>query len=88
MEVYLIYIAVFSCIAFIAYAVDKKKAQKGKWRIPEATLLSLSFFGGAIGGYLAMHVARHKTKKWKFHLVNLLGLAWQIAVGILLFQAL
>ena len=88
MEVYCIYIAVLSMITFITYAVDKKKAQKGKWRIPEATLLSLSFFGGALGGYLAMYAVRHKTKKLTFHLVNLLGLAWQIAVGILLFQAL
>ena len=69
-----------SVIAFVAYAVDKNKARKGAWRIPEKVLLSLSFFGGAIGGYLAMHTVRHKTKKWYFHLVNLLGLIWQIVL--------
>lgn len=88
MEIYLIYLAIVSLVTFIAYAIDKQKAKKGAWRIPEATLLGLSFFGGALGGYLAMYAVRHKTKKLKFHLVNLLGLAWQIALGIYLYQVL
>ena len=75
-----------SAVAFTAYAVDKGKAQKGAWRIPEKVLLSLSFFGGAIGGYLAMHTVRHKTKKWYFHLVNALGLIWQVILLVYLFQ--
>ena len=67
-------------LAYCFYAADKKKAKKGKWRIPEATLLGLSFFGGAIGGYLAMQTLRHKTKHWYFHAVNILGLIWQLAL--------
>jgi uncharacterized membrane protein YsdA (DUF1294 family) len=83
--VYAIYLAVLSLTAFIAYAADKNKAKRGTWRIPEATLLSLSFFGGAVGGYLAMQTVRHKTKKWYFHFVNLLGLIWQAALLVYLF---
>jgi uncharacterized membrane protein YsdA (DUF1294 family) len=73
---------VLSVIAFFAYCIDKGKAKKGAWRTPEKVLLGLSFFGGAIGGYAAMFVFRHKTKHWYFHVVNLLGLAWQIALFI------
>lgn len=51
-----------SAIAFAAYAIDKKKAKSGGWRISERTLLCLSFFGGAIGGYAAMFACRHKTR--------------------------
>ena len=41
--------ALISVIAFVLYFADKKKAQKNKWRIKEATLLGFGFFGGAIG---------------------------------------
>ena len=84
LTIYTIYLVIISLIAFAVYAADKKKAKKGKWRTPEATLLLLSFFGGAIGGYLAMHIVRHKTKKWYFHLVNLISMIWQIAALVYL----
>jgi uncharacterized membrane protein YsdA (DUF1294 family) len=85
--IFLAFIAVMSLFAFFAYAIDKKKAEQKKWRTPEKMLLGLSFFGGAVGGYIAMFLFHHKTKKWYFHLVNLLGLAWQIAAAIYLFIA-
>ena len=77
--------AVISLIAFVLYFADKKKAQKNKWRIKEATLLGFGFFGGAIGALLAMKVFRHKTKHWYFWAVNILGLIWQIALAVFLF---
>ena len=80
MKYYLIYLAVMSVITFFMYVADKNKAQKGKWRISEKALLGMSFLGGAAGGYLAMHLARHKTKHWYFHVVNVLGLIWQIGL--------
>ena len=58
--------ALISVIAFVLYFADKKKAQKNKWRIKEATLLGLGFFGGAIGALLGMKIFRHKTKHWYF----------------------
>ena len=75
-----------SVLALLAYVVDKVKAQRGTWRIPEKVLLLLSFFGGAMGGYLAMNTVRHKTRKWYFHLVNILGLIWQIILLVYLLQ--
>ena len=80
MKYYLIYLAVMSVIAFILYFADKKKAQNGKWRIKEATLLSIGFFGGAVGGLAAMKIFRHKTKHWYFTAINTAGLAAQAAV--------
>ena len=82
---YLIYLALASFLAFVLYANDKRKAVKGKWRTKESLLLGVSFFGGAVGGLLAMYLVRHKTKKWYFTAINLLGLAWQIALAVFLF---
>ncbi len=74
--------AVLSIVTYILYAVDKKRAKQQKWRIPEATLIGFSLIGGAIGGYLAMHILRHKTKHWYFHFFNIIGLIWQIGLPI------
>lgn len=77
LSVYVIYLAALSLVTYVVYVSDKRKAKKGKWRIPEATLLGLSFLGGAVGGYCAMLHVRHKTKHWYFHVVHWLGLLWQ-----------
>ena len=83
---YASYLVLLSLITFIAYGVDKKKAIKGKYRTKEKTLLSLSFLGGAFGGYPAMLIFHHKTKgeHWYFTAVNWLGLAVHITLMILL----
>ncbi len=80
------YIIILSLVTFIAYGADKRKATKGKWRISEKTLLSLSFFGGALGGILAMKQFRHKTKHWYFTAVNILGILWQATALIYLIK--
>lgn len=80
------YLILLSIITFIAYGVDKSKAKNGKWRTKEKTLLLLSFFGGAYGGYPAMLIFRHKTKAehWYFTLVNILGLLIHTTLILLL----
>ena len=77
-------VLVMSVIAFILYAVDKAKAKKGAWRIPEAVLLGWGFFGGAIGALVAMKNLRHKTKHWYVWAVNILGLLWQVALVVVM----
>lgn len=79
---YLGFLAVMSLVTFIAYAVDKKKAIDGEWRTKEKTLLGLSLFGGAIGGFLAMKFIRHKTKHWYFWAVNIVGMLIHAALFI------
>ena len=70
------YLLLLSIITFFSYLADKKKAEKGKYRTREKTLLLLSFLGGAFGGYPAMLIFRHKTKAehWYFTFVNILGI--------------
>ena len=80
LSVYAAALALLSVITYCLYGADKKKAKRGEWRIPEKVLLGFSFFGGGIGGYLAMQIFRHKTKHWYFHAVNLIGLLWQVAL--------
>lgn len=81
------YLLLLSFITFIAYGADKKKAEKGKYRTKEATLLLLSLFGGAFGGYPAMLIFRHKTKgeHWYFTAVNLLGLLLHTGLIVVLY---
>ena len=69
MKYMLIYLLVINVIAYIFYAVDKRKAIKGKWRISEATLIAFSVIGGGLGSLLAMKVVRHKTQKMKFKIL-------------------
>ena len=60
------YLFVINAVAFIVYGIDKLKARKGRWRIPEATLLLLAIVGGSIGAWLGMKAWHHKTMHLKF----------------------
>lgn len=79
-QILLIVLAAMSALSFCVYGMDKRRAARGQWRVSEKALLLLSFFFGATGGYLAMFVFRHKTRKWYFHLVNWISLAMQAAL--------
>ena len=61
-----IYLILINLITFLAMYIDKRKAKKGKRRIPEKTLFVLVGLGGGIGGILGMYLFRHKTKKTRF----------------------
>ena len=61
-----IIIAIINIVTFIIYGIDKYKAKKGKWRIPENSLIGLAIIGGSIGAYLGMRVWHHKTMHKKF----------------------
>jgi len=62
----IIYILMINLIAFLAMGLDKWKAKRGAWRIPEQTLISFVLLGGGIGGIVGMYTFRHKTKKPRF----------------------
>ncbi|MCI8361618.1 MAG: DUF1294 domain-containing protein [Clostridia bacterium] len=62
----IIYLLIINVIAFLAMWIDKRKAEKGKWRISETTLLLLGVLGGSIGSMIGMYTFRHKTKKKRF----------------------
>ena len=77
------YLATVNLITFTAFGIDKWKAVPKQWRIPEKTLLGLSFIGGAAGGLVAMHLFHHKTRKRKFAVGVPLMLVLHLAMGYL-----
>ena len=68
MRALVIYLTGINLLTLLIFGVDKWKARKGKWRIPEDTLLWLSIVGGSVGALLGMYLFRHKTQKRKFNL--------------------
>lgn len=60
------YLLLLNGIAFVLFGVDKLKARKGRWRIPERSLLVVALLGGSIGAWLGIKVWHHKTLHKKF----------------------
>lgn len=52
--------------AFLAFGIDKARAEAGAWRVQESTLLLLALLGGTLGAYAGRAVFRHKTRKQPF----------------------
>lgn len=68
-SVYLIAVAVTSLWAFVAYGIDKRRAQTGNRRVSEKTMHLLALVGGWPGALIGQQVFRHKTQKLSFQLV-------------------
>lgn len=83
-----LYLILINAIAWALMLIDKRKAQKKMWRIPEATLMTVAAVGGSIGMLLGMNMFRHKTKHIKFTLGVPAILIAQIALVIFLYQIL
>ena len=58
--------AVINVFAFMLYGLDKWRAKRNAWRIPEKTLLTAAWLLGGVGAYLGMQIFRHKTKHRRF----------------------
>ena len=83
-HVLLVYLLIINAAGFILMLVDKVKARKNLWRIPEATLFLVAAIGGSVGSILGMYTFRHKTKHIKFIVGMPLILAAQIVIAILI----
>ncbi|MCL7463550.1 DUF1294 domain-containing protein [Phaeovulum sp. NW3] len=79
------YIVFASLFTFLVFAVDKRRAIRGDWRIPERTLLWLSFWGGSPGAKAAQALLRHKTRKQPFARRLNQVIAIQGVIGVLAF---
>lgn len=66
LKLFLLYIGAINMVAFCMMAIDKERARRHEWRIPEGSLLLVAFVGGSIGAYLGMKTFHHKTRKWYF----------------------
>lgn len=80
MKYILIYLVIINAAGFLLMLIDKQKAKKRKWRIPEATLLTVAVIGGSIGTLAGMDLFRHKTRHKKFSIGIPVIIALQLAL--------
>ena len=78
----IVYFLVMTIIGYASMGIDKSKARKHAWRIPEATLFSIAILGGSIGSIMGMFHFRHKTKHWYFVLGMPLIFFVQLAIAV------
>ncbi len=72
-----------SVMTFVTYGIDKRRATRGQWRVPEATLQTMSLCGGFVGALVGRRTFRHKLRKPHFTIVlyaivTLHALAWVV----------
>ena len=67
--------------------IDKQRARRHAFRIPESSLFIIALIGGSIGSILGMWLFHHKTKKWYFRFGMPLILVLQVLVMILLWRS-
>lgn len=77
-----IYLVTINILGFLAMGLDKHKAKKGTWRIPENTLFSFTVLGGGVGTIAGIYAFHHKTKKKKFTIGMPLILILEILIYI------
>lgn len=75
-------------VVFLLYGLDKLKAVRGKWRIPEKTLLTGTWLMGGVGAMLGMKTFRHKTKHLVFQVSAPMGAMLSVGVMLALSYAL
>jgi len=78
------YLAIINIIGFAAMGMDKRRARKGAWRIPEARLFLFAALGGSPGSWIGMYAFRHKTRHWYFVVGMPVILVLQIVLGVLI----
>ncbi len=62
----LIYLLIINAVGFAVMLIDKQKAKKNRWRIPEKVLFGTALIGGSVGCIFGMYTVRHKTKHKSF----------------------
>ncbi|MCI9387413.1 MAG: DUF1294 domain-containing protein [Lachnospiraceae bacterium] len=79
-----LYLAVMNLTGFAMMGIDKRKAVKRLWRIPESTLFVIAIIGGSVGSIIGMRVFHHKTRHWYF----VLGMPLILILQVLLVYAI
>ena len=79
-----IFLIAINIIGFALMGIDKRRAQRNAFRIPEATLFAIAIIGGSIGSVLGMRLFHHKTRHWYFNFGMPLILILQITLVVLL----
>ena len=77
---------IWNLLVFMIYGIDKSRAKRGAWRIPEKYLLSFAFLCGGFGAWLAGVTFHHKTRKWYFKTVWFLGIVTTLVALYLIWR--
>ena len=80
MNTAVIYLILMNLIGFALMGVDKQRARRRDWRIPEKVLFGAALLGGSVGAWAGMHLFHHKTRHWYFVVGMPLILAVQAAL--------
>ncbi len=80
----IIYLILINIAGFAVMGIDKKRAIRNEWRIPEKTFFILSAVGGSAGSLIGMYTFHHKTKHWYFVVFIPVILVVQIIIAVLL----
>lgn len=83
--IFYIYLLIMNLSGFVSMGLDKAKAKRGAWRVPEKTLFFIALMGGSIGSITGMYHFRHKTKHKSFVVGMPLILVLQAVLCIFLF---
>lgn len=87
LQILFLYLILLNLLGFILMGVDKRRAIRHAWRIPEAHLFGCAILGGSPGSILGMYTFRHKTKHWYFVFGMPAILLIQIILGILIVRS-
>ena len=79
----IIYLLIINAVSFLLMLIDKRKARKNRYRIPEVVLLGSAALGGSLGGLAGMYTVRHKTRKPLFFIGIPVILALQITLFVI-----
>ena len=79
-DIILCYLFFINVLGFILMGLDKYKARRRKWRIPERTLFLAAILGGSAGSILGMQIFRHKTR----HTAFVIGMPCILIIQIIL----
>lgn len=85
MDIVICYLLLINALGLLLMHIDKQKAIKNAWRIPEKILLGVGISGGSLGCIAGMRLFRHKTKKPAFWLGLPIILCAQIMLAIILY---
>lgn len=85
MKPLLVCLIIVNALGFLLMLIDKYKAKKNLWRIPERTFFIIALMGGSLGCLGGMYISRHKTKHLSFTVGIPLILAVQIIISFLIY---
>ena len=80
MNTAVIYLILMNLIGFGLMGVDKQRARRRDWGIPEKVLFGAALLGGSVGAWAGMYLFHHKTRHWYFVVGMPLILAVQAAL--------